>query len=210
MGFLDVNDYNEDFQMMIISVFTSVPEIYARCQNIIDPKYFDKKFTNLITYLKEYTKKNVILPTRFDVKVKTGFELIEITGITKDHHEPFLQDIEKFCRHKALELAVIEAMSYVQEHRYGAVESTIEKAMLVSLQKDLGTNYYNDPVERTNKLKESHGTINSGWNEFDNRLSGGFGLGELEIFVAPSGGGKSLALQNIALNFSANNIRGVS
>lgn len=208
MSLLDAKDYNTEFQSIILNILTSEPEIYTRCQNILKPEYFDQKFRSAVEYILQYTTNNPILPTRIDVKMKSGYQLEEVSGIQPEHHEPFLVDIESFCRHKALELAIIQGMKLVQEKRYGAVESLVKEAVMVSLQKDIGTDYFADPATRTRALADSQGTIATGWTDVDAALFGGFGTGELEIFVAKSGGGKSVALQNLSLNFAKRRMNG--
>ena len=50
-------------------------------------------------------------------------------------------------------------------------------------------------------MKENNGTIKTGWKRLDDRLYGGFNKGELNIFAGSSGSGKSLFLQNLAMNW---------
>lgn len=208
MSLLDTKDYGLAFQEMILNILTTDTEIFSRCQNILTGAYFEPKLQPVVDYIVEYTRKHPVLPNRIDVKVKTGYQLEEVTGICKEHHTAFLEDIENFCRHKALELAIIEGMKLVQDKKYGKVESLIKDAMMVSLQKDIGTDYFFDPLTRNQQLASNQGTISTGWSEVDNMLFGGFGDGELEIFVAPSGGGKSVALQNLSINFSKRKLNG--
>jgi len=85
---------------------------------------------------------------------------------------------------------------------YGPVEKLIRDAIQVSLSRDMGTDYWYDPKGRLMKLKENNGQISTGWPTMDKKLYGGFKRGELDIFCAGSGGGKSLFLANLALNFA--------
>jgi replicative DNA helicase len=70
------------------------------------------------------------------------------------------------------------------------------------LTKDLGTDYFEDPKGRLEKLKNSNGQVSTGWPNIDKKLFGGFNRGELNIFAGGSGAGKSLFLQNLAVNWS--------
>lgn len=205
----DTMDYGQDFQHLMLSVLMSEPDIYVRCQNILKPSYFDNKYARATDYILQYSMEYSTLPTRAEVTLKSGLTLDHITDITADNHEGFLNTFEDFCRHKAIEGAVIEGMKLVGEKKYGHVESLVKEAMMVSLQKNLGTDYFADPESRNKKLFESQGNIKTGWKDVDYKLFGGFGTGELEIFVAPSGGGKSVALQNISMNFSRQGMDGV-
>ena len=44
--------------------------------------------------------------------------------------------------------------------------------------------------------------VPTGWKQFDKKLFGGFNRGELNIFAGGSGAGKSLFLQNLAVNYA--------
>jgi replicative DNA helicase len=51
-------------------------------------------------------------------------------------------------------------------------------------------------------LKDNNGQLSTGWKAIDQKLYGGFNRGELNIFCGGSGAGKSLFLQNLAVNFA--------
>jgi len=89
------------------------------------------------------------------------------------------------------------------------VEKLIKDAVQISLTKDLGTDYFADPISRLQKLKSSNGQISTGWNSLDKKLFGGFNRGELNIFAGGSGSGKSLFMQNIACNWMLAGLNGV-
>ena len=72
----------------------------------------------------------------------------------------------------------------------------------VSLAKNLGTDYYVDPGDRLRNLKTLNGGTSTGWESMDAKLFGGFNKGELNIFAGGSGAGKSIFLQNLAVNWS--------
>lgn len=205
----DTMDYGQDFQHLMLSVLMSAPDIYVRCQNIIKPEYFDNKYAKATNYILDYSMEYSTLPTQSEVTLKSGVKLDQITDISVANHEGFLDTFEDFCRHKAIEHAVIEGMKLVQTKKYGQVEAMVKEAMMVSLQKNLGTDYFENPEERNKRLFDTQGNIKTGWKDVDYKLFGGFGTGELEIFVAPSGGGKSVALQNISMNFSKQMMDGV-
>jgi replicative DNA helicase len=78
----------------------------------------------------------------------------------------------------------------------------IKDAVAVGLTRDLGTDYFEDPKSRLEFLKNSHGQVSTGWPAIDRKLFGGFNRGELNIFAGGSGAGKSLFLQNLAVNWS--------
>jgi replicative DNA helicase len=66
----------------------------------------------------------------------------------------------------------------------------------------MGTDYFKNPRQRLEKLKNNNGQMSTGWPSLDQKLYGGFNRGELNIFAAPSGGGKSLFLANLGINWA--------
>jgi replicative DNA helicase len=73
----------------------------------------------------------------------------------------------------------------------------------------LGLNYFQDPKERLMRIKDANGQCSTGWKDMDDTLYGGFNRGELNIFVGGSGSGKSLFMQNIAVNWFERGLNGI-
>ena len=92
---------------------------------------------------------------------------------------------------------------------YDPVEKLIKDAVQISLTKDLGTDYFEDPKARLSLLKDNNGQVSTGWPTLDKKLFGGFNKGELNIFAGGSGSGKSLFMQNIAINWVTQGLNGV-
>ena len=113
-----------------------------------------------------------------------------------------LDEFEQFCKHKALESAILKSTDLLEKSEYGAVEKLVKDAVQLGLAKHMGTDYWADPAGRIEKVRNSRGGTSTGWKDIDQKLYGGFNRGELNIFAAASGGGKSLFLQNLALNWT--------
>jgi archaellum biogenesis ATPase FlaH len=73
----------------------------------------------------------------------------------------------------------------------------------------MGTDYFLDPRSRLLRIKDNNGQISTGWLSLDKLLYGGFNRGELNIFAGGSGSGKSLFMQNIAVNWVLQGLNGV-
>jgi replicative DNA helicase len=58
-------------------------------------------------------------------------------------------------------------------------------------------------------IKSNNGQVSTGWPTMDARLFGGMNRGELHIFAGGSGSGKSLFMQNIAINWMTAGLNGV-
>jgi KaiC/GvpD/RAD55 family RecA-like ATPase len=73
----------------------------------------------------------------------------------------------------------------------------------------MGTDYFADPRARLMALKSNNGQNSTGWPALDKLLYGGFNRGELQIFAGGSGSGKSLFMQNLAVNWVTAGLSGV-
>ena len=177
-------------------------ESFARSQNIFDPKSFDRKLQPIAEFIKNYAEEYKILPevdqvnAKFDTKLKTAKDL------DPSHFAWLLDEFETFSRHKALERAILESADLLEKGDYGPVEDKIKDAVNIGLTRDMGTDYFEDPKGRLERLKNSNGQISTGWANLDKKLFGGFNRGELNIFAGGSGAGKSLFLQNLAINWA--------
>ena len=69
--------------------------------------------------------------------------------------------------------------------------------------------YFDDPKAILLAIKDNNGQVTTGWPTLDKRLFGGMNRGELNIFAGGSGSGKSLFMQNIAINWIQQGLNGV-
>ena len=203
----DVRKYDISYQLYLLSQIFSTPDLYVRCKNVLKPDYFDKEYHSSIQYVHDYSSKYNVTPTLNDIKHNADFMYSE-TPVQELNQQAVLDSIGEFCRHKALAHAIQQGMELVNQKRYGGIEELIREAMLVTVQNDLGLDIYEDPEAVITKLANTQGNFKSGWETLDYKLFGGFGRQELEIFAAASGGGKSVVLQNLAVNFSKAGLNG--
>jgi archaellum biogenesis ATPase FlaH len=137
-----------------------------------------------------------IVKAQHDIKLKTAKDL------DPAHFNWLLDEFETFSRHKALEQAILSSADLLEKGDYAPVEDMVKEAVSVGLTRDLGTDYFEDPRGRLEALKDNNGQISTGWQNLDKKLFGGFNRGELNIFAGGSGAGKSLFLQNLAVNWA--------
>jgi archaellum biogenesis ATPase FlaH len=142
------------------------------------------------------------MPTEDIINAATGSSLKVTADMREEHYDWLMNDFETFIRHKGLEKAINESADLLEKGEYGPVEEMIKKAVQVGLTRDMGTDYFADPRARLMKIKDKNGQVSTGWENLDKMLFGGFNRGELNIFAAGSGGGKSLFLANLGVNFA--------
>jgi archaellum biogenesis ATPase FlaH len=196
-----VKNYSADLQKLFIEFMITDPSLYVRVANITRTKFFVKNLAPAIKFIWDHSREHNAVPTVEQIKAETGVELNKVPDIDDRHKEWFMKEYETFCRHKALEIAIIDSTDLLEQGDYGVVEEKIKNAVRIGLTRDLGTEYFLDPKARLLALKDNNGTISTGWKGLDKKLYGGFNKGELNIFAGQSGAGKSLFLQNLALNW---------
>lgn len=177
-------------------------DLFVRCNSITDSNYFDRTLKKSVDFIVNHTQEYGDLPTSKQIKATTNLELENIDDIKEEHKKWFLDEYEKFCRHKALEIAILESTDKLKRKEYGAVEYLIKEAVAIGLAKEIGMNYWEDPETRLNDIQNNKPAISTGWKAIDTVLYGGFERGTLNIFAAPSGHGKSLFLQNLSVNWA--------
>jgi KaiC/GvpD/RAD55 family RecA-like ATPase len=205
----EVKEYSADLQKLFLEFLVSDKELLSRCQNVLESAYFTRSLQATAGFIKDYAGKYSDCPTVEQIKAVTDTDLRVIPGEASSHKEWFLTEFEQFARHKALEKAILKSADLLDKQRYGEVEKLIKDASNIGLPKSFGTDYYADPMGRLMLLKNQNGGTSTGWKAIDDKLYGGFNRGELNIFAGGSGAGKSLFLQNLALNWSQQGLNGV-
>jgi archaellum biogenesis ATPase FlaH len=186
-------------------MFMSDAETFVRCQNIFDPENFDRKLQDTAKFITEYVNEYKVMPESQIVNASCSVDL-NPANLPQENYSWLMNEFEQFSRHKGLERAILKSADLLERGDYGPVEKMIKDAVQISLQKDMGTDYFEDPRARLEALKNSNGQISTGWPSVDKKLYGGFNRGELNIWCAASGGGKSLFLANLGCNWALNGL----
>ena len=202
-------DYNPDLQKLFLEMMLHDAGSYVRVQNIYNEVNFDRSLRAVAKFIKEHSEKHKTLPNLDQIRATTGVELRPVPDLNEGHTSWFLEEFENFTKQKELERAILKAADLIENGDFNPVEKLIKDAVQISLQKDLGTDYFADPAERINKYFNSGGQVSTGWPQLDKLLYGGFSRGELNIFAGGSGSGKSLVMMNIALNWIQTGLHGV-
>lgn len=197
----DIKNYTDEVQLLFLRFLVTDSELFSRCQNIIEPAYFSKKYQPAVELIKSHSSEYSAIPTTEQITAVSRVVLEPLPSITPDHHNWFLREFEVFCRHKALEKAIVESVDLLEQQNYGEVENKVKAASQVGLIKDLGLDYFANPKERLEWIKAQAGAVSTGWKSIDHKLYGGLNRGEITIFAGGSGAGKSLFLQNFAINW---------
>jgi KaiC/GvpD/RAD55 family RecA-like ATPase len=175
----------------------------------MNPDNFDKSLKPIAQFIKEHSQKYNSIPDSTQIQATTGIAIDIIDELDEGHNEWFLDEFEAFTRRQELERAILKSADLLEKGEYDPVEKLIKDAVQISLQRDMGMDYFDDPRARLMQLKSNNGQNSTGWPSMDRKLYGGFNRGELQIFAGGSGSGKSLFMQNLAVNWSQAGLNGV-
>lgn len=187
-------------QHILIEGWLSNQDIFTICNTIIDPNYFDPEYRNAIAFIKDYHSRFNGIPDFEIIESETGVHF-EPKKLTRDGSDYVVSEIETFCRQSALKIAVMKSARYIAENKESLIETDIRNALSITVQRDLGIDYFADPLARLEKQLENPIRTSTGWEKFDDVLGGGMARKEIVLFSANSGGGKSITLANLAVNF---------
>ena len=201
--------YTTDLQRLFLEIMLTEAQDYVRVQNIYNVDNFDRSLKAAAEFIKDHSNKYKTLPTFDQIKASTGTELQPAKDLDQGHHDWFMAEFESFTKQKELERAILKAADMIEKGEYDPVEKLIKDAVQISLQKDLGTDFWADPGAMLAKYFDNGGQVSTGWPQLDRLLYGGFSRGELNIFAGGSGSGKSLVMMNIALNWVQAGLHGV-
>ena len=204
-----IKDYGIDIQRLFLEMMLEDAQSYVRVQNIYNPENFDRSLRNAAEFIKEHSDKHKTMPDRLQIAATTGIKLQSVPDLNEGHFEWFMQEFESFTRRQELERAILKSADLLEKGDYDPVEKLIKDAVQISLTKDMGIDYFEDPASRINRYFNSGGQVSTGWPQMDRLLYGGFSRGELNIFAGGSGSGKSLVMMNIALNWLQQGLSGV-
>ncbi len=204
-----IKDYNTEVQALFLRMMVTNAELYTRVMNIMNSENFDRKLRPVAEFIVEHSTKYNILPDPVQIKATTGQDIDVVPDLSEGHNDWFLEEFESFTKRQELERAIMKAADLLEKGEFDPVEKLIKDAVQISLQRDMGTDYFADPKARINKYFNAGGQVSTGWPQMDKLLYGGFSRGELNIFAGGSGSGKSLVMMNIALNWLQSGLSGV-
>lgn len=191
---------NSNKQQLLLEYLVSSADTFAICKSIVKPEYFNPEFRKTVEFLHSYYDKYHALPSSEQISAETEVTLKK-QQITKDQIAYCSDEIEQFCRRRALEHVVLAGPSLIAAGDGGKIEQLVKDALSVSLNRDLGVDYFESTRERLERQLDAPPRTPTMWTAFDNLLNGGLARTEMLLFSANSGGGKSITMANLTENF---------
>jgi len=196
-------------QRLLLEYLVSSQELFVKVSPILKTQYFDPKIKNVVNFVKTYFDEYKAPPTVDQIKAETGQEITLKSSLTRQELTYAENQLEQFCREKAIESAIWASPKLLEEQKYGEIEKLIRDAITVGLSRNIGLNYFSDPEARLRLLALNNNAIPTGWIKMDEYLGGGLNRKEMIIFSAGPGVGKSLTMGNLAKNLMKRHLNGV-
>jgi len=193
-------NFDTEKQKLLLEYLISSPDTFTLCRGIIKPEYFNIELKNAVHFVLSHFDKYNSLPDAKIIKAETKVQLnLHDAGPNEINY--CAKEIETFCRYSGMKNAVFKSADMIDKGEFDGVSDLVKEALMISLTKDLGLRYFDDPKSRLERMLNGKGVEPTGWSEFDEAMYGGIGRKELILFSASSGGGKSITLANLGLNF---------
>ncbi len=207
----DKNNYNQSFQIKIISLLLSDDIFLRDSVDLIKPEYFESEAirwlcSKCLWYFKDYDEKITLSVLKielskenFDQSIKTL--IVDSLGqaVNQMHSTElgFVKDeVLTFCRNQNMTTALMKSVDLLYEKKYDDIIATMNEAMKINSTNDLGHDFKEDMDKMFDE--SARNTLETPWPIINEITDGGLGGGELGIFIAATGAGKSWAMINIA------------
>ena len=204
--------FSTSFQNKVISAILSDRSFTRQIYDILKSEYFDSEASEwLVKTIMKYFDDYETMPTLDVLKVK-------INTIERDVLKTSVVDTLKFawnhlssddlvyvkeqtldfCKNQSIKNAILDSVTLLEDGKYETIKKNIDTAMKAGQDSDIGHEYKTMIVERYQD--DVRNVVSTGWDVIDEITQGGFGKGELILFAAPPGIGKSWSLVNIGVN----------
>jgi replicative DNA helicase len=204
--------YGYAFQIKVITALFTDKMFLQQIADILSPGYFESDANNwIIATILEYHKEYKTTPTLEVMKVK----LNDVEhDVLKEQIKAHLKDAWKyteaddlqfikqqaidFCKNQEIKKAILTSVDLLKHGRYEDIKAKIDNALKAGGDKDIGHDYMTSIDMRYTEAVRF--TKETPWEVINELSDGGLGKGELGVFVAPAGIGKSWGLINIGAN----------
>ena len=198
------------FQTKLIKIFLEDDTFSQQIIDILKPDYFDDfhhkiLFEHITKYIIKYnvtpnyeTLKSLINYKEQGIQKEHLEELISIISQYKHNDKKYVEDISlNFCKKQSLKNGLMKAAKAWEREDYDNIAVIIGDSLKMGEPKTSGHNYLMDVEKRLIIQERKPVTTMEG---LDSIIGGGLSGGELGIVLAPTGGGKSMALVKFGAN----------
>ena len=213
-----LSNFGYNFQVKVVASLLTDRPFLQQVTDILLPEFFESEANQWIIetvrkYFQEYTSAptldvfkiklqdidNEVLKTSIVETLKDSYRHLESNDLDFIKSETL-----NFCKNQCIKRAILDSVELLRKGQYDAIKSTIDLAMKAGADKEVG-HEYNDLVAERYK-DNVRDTVPTPWAVINDVADGGFGKGELVVFVAPAGIGKSWGLINVGAHAVKNGL----
>jgi len=207
----DFDKFGKLFQNKVIQASILDFDFFQKNNLICKPDYFTTDaHTCLWKLITDYYNQYNLTPTYESLKIEikkiddadlTGSCLKIVNEIEKNINRVELDHVKdtthEFCADKEMANAIYDSVDLIKKGKRDAIKGRIEKALRHYHIDSIGHEYFDSLEQRT--ILDTRKTIPTGWPILDGLdfLDGGLAGGEMGVFMAPTGGGKSFLLTQV-------------
>ena len=199
-----LSNFGHGFQVKIISSLLTDKAFLQQVTDILLPEFFESDANQwIIETISSYFREYKTAPTLdvFKIKVQDVDRDVLKTSVIETLKDSYRylesEDLDfvkaetlDFCKNQCIKRAILDSVDLLNKGRYEEIKSTIDTAMKAGADKEVG-HEYNESVEARYK-DNIRSTVATPWPVINDLADGGFGKGELVVFVAPAGIGKCI------------------
>jgi|TARA_R110002167_G_scaffold301957_3_gene506291 replicative DNA helicase len=204
--------FSTSFQNKVISAILSDKPFTRQIYDIILPEYFDSEASEwLVKTVLAHFDEYETMPTLDVLKVKINKierDVLKTSVVDtlkfawnhlgSDDLKYIKEQVLDFCINQSIKNAILDSVTLLEDGKYDTIKKKIDNAMKAGQDSDIGLEWKTMVTERYEDSVRN--VVSTGWDVVDEITQGGFGKGELILFAAPPGIGKSWALVNIGVN----------
>jgi replicative DNA helicase len=203
--------FGTSFQIKIISALLSDRVFLQMVYDILKPDAFDSEANEwLVKIILSHFDEFGTLPTLDVFKVEVNKVQRDVlkqsvldnlkqvwNQLESDDLDYVKEQTLEFCKNQNFKSVILESVQLLEEGKFDVIKEKIDNAMKQGQDTDIGHEYKLDVKARYES--NIRNVIPTGWDVIDELVDGGFGKGELILFAAPPGIGKSWALINVGM-----------
>tara|TARA_A100001011_G_scaffold400300_1_gene513902 strand:- start:1281 stop:2648 length:1368 start_codon:yes stop_codon:yes gene_type:complete len=207
---------NQNIQTIIIKKLIQNEDFCRKALPHIKPEYFEAEHRPVYDLFLQFITKFNKLPTSsvLDIELQqstftTRQDLGDIVNLIKSVDEPIECDIdwlltttEQWCKDRAVYLAIMESINIIdgkdKKNAEGAIPEILTKALSVSFDSNVGHDYIENADGRFDFYHEKEERIPFDIDKLNEITKGGITKKTLNIILAGTGVGKSLAMCHFA------------
>jgi archaellum biogenesis ATPase FlaH len=199
---------NLENQQLMLNYLVSSNELYTKVSPILKDSYWDARLKKQFRFIKDYYETYKASPTIDQLKASTGHSF-ELKALSRHEIKFAESELENFCRNSAIEQAIMGAPSLVEVGNFAKVIEEMKDAITISVNRDIGVDYFSDPENRLKDLAATILPIPTGYVKIDEGLGGGLTRKEMLLVLGAPGYGKSISLSNLAKRLMKRKLNGV-